>query len=186
MLIEAESDVETLTRDNATVKTELETKRKEFDQIKREAAITKERANKIAQAVAKLKDEADPALSDFMSTVNQEQTMQQLEDDIDAEKTRLEMIHGGDANVISQYEQRERQITKLRDKLKNVDVAMQEIADAIDLIRTRWEPKLDKLVKQISSSFSYNMAQINCNGEVGIYKAEDFENWAIHIQVRFR
>ena len=186
MLIEAESDVETLARDNATVKAELETKRGEVDQIRREITAIKGRATKIFEAIAKLKDEADPALSTFIEEMDQDQTTQQLEDEIDAEKTRLEMIHGGDTNVITQYEQREQQIARLRDKMQKVDNALQEVANKINDIRNEWEPRLDKLVKQISSSFSYNMAQINCNGEVEIFKAEDFENWAIHIQVRFR
>ena len=44
----------------------------------------------------------------------------------------------------------------------------------------------DALVGEISEAFAENFSKIQCAGEVGIYKDEDFEHWAIQIKVKFR
>ena len=57
----------------------------------------------------------------------------------------------------------------------------------IDRIRAKWEPELDQLVALISDAFFHNFAQIGCAGQVGVHKDdEDFGQWAIRIEVKFR
>jgi len=53
-------------------------------------------------------------------------------------------------------------------------------------IKDQWEPELDALVAQISEAFGENFAKIQCAGEVGVHKDDDFEQWAIQIRVKFR
>ena len=186
MLIEAQSDVEILEQNNIEIKNQLEAKRKEAIEMENIMKRVKSEAKKALEDVNKLRAEADEALSDFLANFDTNQTIEQLEDEIQAEEARLDLTHGGDNNIIAQYEDREKKIMKLRDRLGKIDGALLEISQKIAEVRAKWEPKLDALVRRISSSFSYNMAQIKCNGEVGIQKEEDFDQWAIEILVRFR
>ena len=186
MLIEAQSDLETLERNNTEIRDQLKTKRTEVKDLAHTLKRAKDEAQTSLAAVQKMKEEADDALSAFLETYDSSQTMEQLEDEIESERSRLELGHEGDSNVIVQYEERERRITKLKEKLERVSEALREIGGKIAEVRQKWEPKLDKLIKRISESFSYNMQQINCNGEVDVHKVEDFDEWAIIIHVRFR
>lgn len=186
MLIEARSDVETLERNNLEIKEQLEAKRAEVDGLNNTMQVAKTEAKKAYEAVQKLKAEANEALSEFFDSFDESQTIDQLEGEIDAERARLDLMHGGDSNVIVQYEEREKKIAKMKEKLERIVGALQEIGQKITDVRQKWEPRLDELVKRISSSFSYNMAQISCNGQVGVQKEEDFDQWAIIIHVRFR
>jgi structural maintenance of chromosomes protein 5 len=187
MYLEANSDLEALEKDNEGITNELRKKKKENEELKVEKKKFKDEARKVERAVATVRDEADEALIEFIQDFDQEQSQEQLEAEIDGEKARLGLIHGGDANVIIQYEKREKEIAKLKEKLETINQALQEISDKIKEVRGKWEPKLDKLIGQISSSFSFNMSQINCNGQVDIHKDDDdYDQWAIIIHVRFR
>ena len=186
MYIEAQSDVETLERNNTEIKQQLEAKREEVRDLEAAMKRVKGEAKKALDGVNKLRAEADEALSEFLQGFNTDQTIEQLDDEIDAERARLELMHTGDSNVITQFEDREKKIMKLRDRLGKIDDALKEISEKIAEVRSKWEPELDNLIARISSSFSYNMEQIKCNGEVHIEKKDDFDEWEVKIMVRFR
>jgi chromosome segregation ATPase len=159
-----------------------------------------------SEAVRKMVDQANRAirlvneqedLREFMPTLV-EHTLEQLEADIDSERAHLELVQGGNANVIKEFEEREKQIEKLRDKVSEFQNQLAEYDHAINEIRGKWEPKLEELVKSISDAFSDSFARIGCAGQVTLDKAEDeegpngepggsnFDQWSIQIQVKFR
>jgi chromosome segregation ATPase len=159
-----------------------------------------------SEAVRKMVDQANRAirlvneqedLREFMPTLV-EHTLEQLEADIDSERAHLELVQGGNANVIKEFEEREKQIEKLRDKVSEFQNQLAEYDYAINEIRGKWEPKLEELVKSISDAFSDSFARIGCAGQVILDKAEDeegpngepggsnFDQWSIQIQVKFR
>ena len=186
MLIEAQSDAQVLEQNNTQIKNQLEGKRAEVEELSKTMHRAKADARKAQGMVTSLRENADRHFAAFLDSYDAHQTMEQLEDEIESERSRLELSHEGDSNVIVQFEERERKIEKLREKLGRVNEALQEIGDKIGEVRRQWEPQLDELIKRISSSFSYNMAQISCNGEVEVHKDEDYDLWAIIIYVRFR
>ena len=186
MLIEAQSDVDTLEQQNSDARERLAAKRREAVQAENDMRLARQTGKRALEEVKRLQRSADAALTEFMAHLDTSQTREQLEDEIESEKARLELMHGGDSNVIAQFEEREQKIMKLNEKLEEIDDALQEIGEKIAEVREKWEPKLDQLVKRISSSFSYNMAQISCNGQVDVQKEEDFDQWAIIIHVQFR
>lgn len=189
MEIEARSDVNTLTERNAAVKTMLQDKKIEVDALDRSRMAARSKAEKALAPVLALlaESESDPALKDFLESVSTTATPTEMEDEISAEKARLELTHEGNGAVIKEYEQRQKRVDALKTTLEEGKGAFDEQAEHIRAIREQWEPELDKLVEKISKSFEYNMAQINCAGEVGIFKDEnEFDNWAIQIMVKFR
>ena len=187
MLIEATSDVEVLVSRNSDVKALLEAKRNEVDQLMRQTQVAQNEARTILSRCQELMRVPDVALQEFFRTLPEGQTLQQLENEIESEKARLGIIHEGNGGVIKEFEQRQKRIDALKAKLEEIKHGLDEFDEKIRDIRSKWEPELDKLVKKISDSFSFNMKQINCAGEVGIFKDEqDFDQWAILIQVKFR
>ncbi|KAI9841244.1 MAG: Structural maintenance of chromosomes protein 5 [Sclerophora amabilis] len=189
MHLEASSDVEVLRSRNSAVRDMLEAKRREVGEIARESET-------VSQAAKRHLGECQKVLSDqsssdeyrqFISTLPEEQTPEDLETEIAAEKARLELVHEGNPNAIAEYENRQRTIDKLREKLEEMEERLEAMQAGITEIRDKWEPELDGLVRKISDAFAYSFEKIGCAGHVDVYKdEEDFDQWAIQIQVKFR
>ena len=113
-------------------------------------------------------------------------TPDEWEAEIEATIARLEMVHEGNPHIIVEYENRAKEIERIRGKLAGLEQELGERAAKITEIRARWEPQLDELVGKISDAFGDNFARMGLAGEVQVAKDEDFENWAIEIKVKFR
>ncbi|KAL8824374.1 MAG: hypothetical protein Q9191_005097 [Dirinaria sp. TL-2023a] len=190
MHIEATSEVETLIQRNSSVKTLLENKRKEVRELTSTAENVRKEAKrlmKICTQIINVQGAAEPAFSAFLQELPTDADGAHMEEEISSEKARLELMHEGNGGVIKEYEQRQKRVEALKAKEEECNHALQELGAKITELRGNWEPELDNLVEKISRSFSYNMQQINCAGEVGVFKDEqDFDDWAIQIRVKFR
>ena len=185
MLIEATSDFEILRERNSSVKELLEDQQRQVDILVRETQEKHDTARTVVPICQQLFEQADEELKIFLQA-RAEQTTEQLETEIESERARLELMHEGNGGVIREYEQRKKKIDALTARLQEIKNALSEFDDKIKELRDQWEPELDSLVEKISTSFSQNMEQISCAGEVGIHKDEDFDQWAIQIRVKFR
>lgn len=210
--IEAISDSDTLEHRNEeqrTIQKQKQAEVKEAMAYLKTASETAKQLMKEASAVVKA-SKRQPDLEEFLKTLA-DYTSERLEADIDSEKARLELTQGGSSNVIKEFEERERQINKLRSKLSDFESQLGEFNYAINEVRSKWEPKLDALVKRISDAFSDSFARIGCAGQVALEKAgeeltpidaangerpattttgtagdSDFDQWSIQIHVKFR
>ena len=186
-LIEATSEHTTLEERNASVNQGLKDKEQELEDLNRQCSDAKSIAERMLKKVQDmLKRDDEQQIREFLQTLPPEQTIEELESEIESEKARLELMHEGNGNTIREFEQRRKKIDALASKLTETKDALADLSRGIDTLRSQWEPELDRLVKKISDSFSYNMEQISCAGEVGIWKDEDFEQWTIQIRVKFR
>lgn len=197
--IEGLSDFETLKERNSEVKETLEAKRAEVKEAMRHLKTTSETGRKLLQEAERVVRASNdqPDLKELLPTLSNH-TMDKLEADIDSEKARLELTHEGSASLVKEFEDRERQIQRLREKLEGFQKSLSDYNHAINEIRGKWEPKLDALVQKISDAFSDSFARIGCAGQVSVDKAEDssaaagepndsdFDQWSIQIQVKFR
>ena len=186
MLIEATSDFEILRERNGSVEELLEDQRRQVDTLVRETEAVQNTAKTLLDKCSQLLARPEDEIRSFLVALPANQTTEQLEDEIESEKARLELMHEGDGGVIKEYEQRQKKIDTLTARLEEINNALSEFDDKINELRGQWEPELDSLVGKISSSFSLNMEQISCAGEVGVHKDEDFDQWAIQIRVKFR
>ena len=185
MLIEAISDHEVLKERNGSVHELLQSQVRVVDALEDEAREARENATRLMSECQGLLT-GEPELVAFLRGLSEGQTTEALEAEIDSEKARLDLMHEGNGSVIREYEARQKKIDSLTTRLQEIKLALSELDDKIKEIRDQWEPELDSLVKNISDSFSFNMAQISCAGEVGVYKDDDFDQWAIQIRVKFR
>lgn len=187
MLIEASSDLAILIERNSSVKDMLEAKRAEVEATVRQTEAASTEARRLLEICKDLMATEDQSLLNFFSTMPEGQSIEDLELEIESERNKLELLHEGNGGVIREFEQRQKKIDALKANLEDINHGLAEFNEKIQEIRGQWEPRLDTLVKKISESFSFNMKQINCAGEVGVFKDEDdFDQWAIQIQVKFR
>ena len=200
--LEATSDVKTLQIRHNDYAVMLEQKSEEAKQAvadHQEAVAKARHARDKAKRVQREINE-HPGAEEVQNTVLGQDgyNMDQLNADLDSEKARLELTHGGSAHMIKEFEERERQIQKLNDKLADFQTKLDELQSGIDEVRGRWEPKLDALVSKISEAFGDSFARIGCAGQVTLDKVEDepgpngepggsdFDQWSIQIHVKFR
>jgi chromosome segregation ATPase len=186
MKIEAKSDLDQL-------QSRHEAERAQLDEAR---AVVQEQA----QITAALLSEGQRLQQECMNTHAEDATERELEvleevkvmdpdeleTNIQSTEARLEMTAGGNAGIIAEYEDRAKKIERDRGRLTGLVDTLQQLQSQIEEIKGQWEPRLDALVSEISEAFAENFAKIQCAGEVGVHKDEDFEQWAIQIRVKFR
>ncbi len=187
MAIEAESDVAGLEERNTGIVSQLKETRNRMQEAATQLQEFKAIAARAMEAVRDIQE--DPANADYIEgwqNLPPELTVDQVEADITAERTKLQFTHASNPNAIRDFEKRQMDIDKLRQKIGDTEEKLEKEARRITKIRDNWEPRLDVLISEISDAFSHNFEQIGCAGEVGIHKDEDFDLWAIEIKVKFR
>jgi chromosome segregation ATPase len=187
-LIEATSDVEALTERNKGVKQALADERQLVEQVAQESQRAKEAASaslRECQAIIAEEDDS-PNVEYFKSIATQDLTIESLEHDIEAERSKLEFIHDSNPGALREFETRQITIQKLGEKIHGSEERLEKLHRKIRRVREKWEPELDKLIGEISDAFAYNFEQIGCAGEVSVHKDDDFDLWSIEIKVKFR
>ena len=186
-LIEATSDFETLTLENAQMLQTIEHKKREKAELEKQKSDLGDEYNILARQVNAMTEELSDEESAILQRYSACETVDQLEEEIDSVANQLGMLGEGNLHTVRQYQDRIQQIQRVEEKLAALGAELETTKARIKDIRDQWEPRLDELVAQVSDGFAHNFTQIGCAGQVGVYKDEnDFERWSIQIQVRFR
>ncbi|KAI0101280.1 P-loop containing nucleoside triphosphate hydrolase protein [Daldinia grandis] len=185
-LIEAQSDVKGLEEQNANIKQQLDDKRNEIKNAKAEMERSRAAAIVARRGVEEAVDDGGDDRLAYLNGLAEGKTAEEVDDEIGAESTKLELIHGVDPAILRQYEKRAQEIQELTRKKEELNAKLESYVKRIKQVMEQWEPGVDGVIGKINDAFSYNFEQINCAGEVGIHKDEDFEQWSIEIKVRFR
>ena len=189
MLIEANSDLQILEEKNKEVCDKIVSKEVEIQTLQQRVQELGNHARALlaqTQEIIAQDDVEESGLREYMNTLPPDLTVEDLVSEIEGEKARLELMHEGNGNTIKEFEARKKKIDDLTTKLAAKKASLEEIDGEGAKLRNVWEPELDRIVGLISDSFSHNMGQINCAGEVGVHKDEDFDQWSIGIRVKFR
>jgi len=187
--IEAKSEAAISAEHNKEVLERRRAKEQEVTALKNEEVRIREQCTRLRDQLKKCQTESSPEELEVQRDLN-EQHPNLLAADLDGlieeTKARLTLLHEGDPNTVKQFENRAKEIRKLEERVAGLEDNLAGLQGEIDEKRAQWEPALDQLVSQISDAFSYNFSKIGCAGQVGIHKDEDFDQWAIQIQVKFR
>ncbi|KAK6956260.1 hypothetical protein Daesc_001534 [Daldinia eschscholtzii] len=185
-LIEAQSDVKGLEKQNANIKQQLDEKKAEITSARNEMEKMKAAATVARKKVMEAIGDGGEERLAYLNALVGEKTTEDVDHEIGAESTKLELIHGVDPAILRQYEKRAQDIEDLTRKKEELNAKLESYVRKITQIMEQWEPGVDGVIGKINDAFSYNFEQINCAGEVSIHKDEDFEQWAIEIKVKFR
>ena len=197
ILDEASRDFNYLVERNRELKDQLRAKEAEAEAAAVEFLRYQSEAKKLLRDVSEMMQHRTPEEASFHETIPTEITLEDLNADIESKIASLDLMHEGDSGVIREFEQRQKRIDALRLKSEGVTQQLKDLDDAIAEVREKWEPELDNLVRQISDAFSYNFQKLGCAGQVSVFKGgddisdpdsstNDFDQWAIQIQVKFR
>ncbi|KUI74467.1 Structural maintenance of chromosomes protein 5 [Cytospora mali] len=190
-LIEADSDLAALKERNAGIVQKLEKEKNLVDELVHEAELAKAEAKEAQEAFKAVistgvGEELDTDRRDFLIGLSEGHTVANIDADIETENAKLDLIHAADPGVLQEFEKRARDIERSQREKARKEQQLEELSTGIQALRGEWEPRLDEIIRQINDAFSYNFEQINCAGEVGVHKDEDFDKWAIEIKVKFR
>lgn len=153
------------------------------DRVKRAKDVAASYLKDYRRAQAGL-DEDNPIAQEWIGT---DKTIQDLNNEIDATKNRIELLHGGNPGAIQAFATRKLEIAKLTDRIANFDANLEKMSEKITTIRAQWEPELDDIVAKISDAFTFNFQKIKCAGEVRVVKDEDdFSKWELELRAKFR
>ncbi|KAI9654314.1 MAG: Structural maintenance of chromosomes protein 5 [Alyxoria varia] len=211
-VIEADSELGILRALNSDLTEQENNMKQQLEKAKTERQNAKQRLAETVPALRAIKDN-NPDLQEYwhsLSNEEQQRTPQELDTEIESQQARLDLLHEGNPRAIEEYKEREKRIRSLQQHLVDEKRSLTSIKEKIKKVRDEWEPRLDSLVGKISHAFGSSFETIGCAGEVSVYKAgsgrdereeqdadqngvadggaddSDFENWAIHILVRFR
>ncbi|KAM3064869.1 Structural maintenance of chromosomes protein 5 [Clarireedia jacksonii] len=187
--IEAESDIAALRERNIGIVQKLDAERALVARVKQESQEATKTAKRALERCKQISSEAEATNQEdleYFRNIPEGKTVEELENEIKSEQNKLELIQAYNPNAIRDFKKRQAEIEKLESRLGNTEEDLNSIEQQTNHIMQQWEPRLDALVAEIGQAFSDNFEQIGCAGEVGVYKEDDFENWAIEIKVKFR
>ncbi|KAI1487306.1 P-loop containing nucleoside triphosphate hydrolase protein [Biscogniauxia mediterranea] len=184
-LLEAQSDVKGLEERNSDIKQRLDDEKAhiaaakaESERFKADATVAR---SKVEAAVAHDKDKLS-----YLNELASGKSVEELDDEIGAEQSKLEYVHAVDPGVLRQFEKRAQDIQNLTRHKDELTEKLEALSRKFQNLMQKWEPRVDELVSKINDAFSYNFEQISCAGEVGLHKDEDFEQWSLIVKVKYR
>jgi chromosome segregation ATPase len=205
--IEAESELEHLNTESQRVRDMLKQREREIihfaAQISQQTDLCKGLVKEIKAGQQRRRDmengdELDDLMNAWLGGQNLDgdegtteeggnRTVDDLDADILSTRQRIELLHEGNPRALEQFEQRARDIERMKNQIANFQETLHKLNKTIDELRQKWEPELDGLVERISAAFAHNFERIGCAGQVSVRKDEtDFREWAIQIEVKFR
>lgn len=184
--IEAESDIQGLKDRNISIMERLEEEKRLLAAETQAVAEAKETAQLLGHECQLMMSEKSEEWRQEVMANCDDRSAEQVQQEMEAEEAKLELIHAANPNVIREFERRATEIERLRKKMSGSQEKLQRLAGAIEELMEKWEPKLDELVSKINDAFAHNFEQINCAGEVRVHRDEDFDSWAMEIMVKFR
>lgn len=96
--------------------------------------------------------------------------------------------------VVRRYEEKKAKIAELRGMIEGYEAEQQGLQKSIERKRSKWEPRLQGLIKKVNGKFADAFERFSCNGEITLSYGEQegpdkglfFENWCVEIRVKFR
>lgn len=188
--IEAASDVAALKERNQAIVQRLHDGEKKVEELARQHDQVKGQARAAKDAIGSLltgsNGEIDIERRDYLVNLAGDKSVETVTEEIESEDAKLDLIHAADPGVLRDFERRAQEIERLEAGSAAKREELEQLNEKIQDLREAWEPALDKIITRINDAFSYNFEQINCAGEVGVHRDEDFDKWAIEIKVKFR
>ena len=184
-LLEGKSDVDGLKERNSSIVERLQLERRNVQEATEETTRARELGRQLGDDVKDVLAQED-ANRELLTQLAEGKTPDDVENEISAEKAKLELIHAANPGVIAEFQRRAEEIARLKRKMEGSSDKLEVLNKQLEELMAKWEPKLEELVSQINDAFAYNFEQISCAGEVRVHKDDDFSQWALDVMVKFR
>ena len=185
--IEADSEWSSVKEHNAEVEHKLQERKRQIEEFAQQYRMLRDEAKRKKVQFEKIRAEATDQEWEVVEEWSQpDKNIDDLDAAIEGDTQRINLLTEGNPHTIRKYHERQKEIDRLKERVANFEGELDGLDGQIHDIRSIWEPELDRLIQQISEAFSHNFAQIGCAGQVGVHKDDDFSQWAIRIEVKFR
>ncbi|KAH9983439.1 hypothetical protein BJV74DRAFT_797421 [Russula compacta] len=151
----------------------------------------KERSKELLDISKAKLDEVDDDLRRTFQAMEEsgqahERSADQLRDELETLRQKLELVLATEPGVIEQYERRKEEIKSLSRKVEARERQAAKVEKSIKVARDNWHPALQDLITSIGTRFSQAFDRIGCAGELQLTPHDDYEKWSITILVKFR
>uniref|UniRef100_T1IJX8 Structural maintenance of chromosomes protein 5 n=1 Tax=Strigamia maritima TaxID=126957 RepID=T1IJX8_STRMM len=173
--------------------TDLEDKKNQVDNFDSELKKTKENArellNKARQKTGlrhnqELPNEFKELFAKYPSTIHEINAL------IYENQAKADGLLQTDGNVIHEYNQRKKEIEKLKKSTENQQQDVSHLKRQIEELKAAWLPEIEALIQKIDVNFGRFFKSLGCVGEVSLKKGEnneeEFDKYAISLKVKYR
>ncbi|CAK1547618.1 unnamed protein product [Leptosia nina] len=104
-------------------------------------------------------------------------------------QTRIECMDTNDVQVLKEYEAREKTIAQLKHDVKNSSNINKQLEEKMNVLKSKWLPSLEVLLRNIDKTFGAMFAKLGCAGEIKLDKTgsdDDYDKYGLGIYIRFR
>ncbi|EFA77304.1 structural maintenance of chromosome protein [Heterostelium album PN500] len=116
--------------------------------------------------------------------------IEEIDDEIESYNEKARQIGNTDPKVMQDYENRQKEIQTLTNKIGNHKAALEESQARMEELKSEWLIPVREFIADINEKFTQFFKEIRCMGEVLLgYNEKDpdnFEQYSIDIRVRFR
>lgn len=179
----------------------------EVERYQHDAQEIKQKCLELENTVRKLKGElselqtqqkqllrdAEKAIADVKGNKdtfkNVQQTVQELDKQIQTEQAKADFIGDVDTGVIAEFEARCKRIEEGKQKVSMMRDNLQRLQTGLERCRNDWLKPLQELVEQINKNFGRCFEEMGCAGEVLLRMGEDqndYDQYGLHIRVKYR
>ncbi|GAB0099573.1 Structural maintenance of chromosomes protein 5 [Sergentomyia squamirostris] len=113
---------------------------------------------------------------------------EELDEVINGLQAQVDCMEGHNEAIVREYEERQRKIESLLEKISSRTEDQQKINREIEELHERWFPKINRIVDIINEKFSQFMASMDYAGEVALTKKDThaYSSYGITIKVVYR
>lgn len=131
--------------------------------------------------------EVQEQLHSYVETYDNEGrfNLKDVEETIDRLESELATLNN-DESAISILDQVQKEVKDLNESIPRIASSLKETQEAIQKDLSKFEPKIDEIVNNISNKFSDLFQQIGSRGHVALIKPNSYSEWRIEIKVAFR
>ncbi|KAL0279416.1 UNVERIFIED_CONTAM: hypothetical protein PYX00_000981 [Menopon gallinae] len=150
------------------------------------AAELKEEAKKLTNGISPGERGFDQFEKKFQTLKS---TVEELETEMQETQVMAEFLHGGNAQILHEYQQREEEIARLVKEQEECKKSVDEVKREIGTLRSKWLDPISKMVDEVNVAFGNFFESMGCAGEVSLISGEnpdDFDQYGIVIKVKFR
>nr|WJN25108.1 structural maintenance of chromosome protein [Farysia itapuensis] len=152
----------------------------------RQAKAARRDADILRESVQEKIDRAGDLVADLDPDDEEVLNLDRCTGELRAEMSKLELAEGVQPEVIRQYTRRKEEIAAVTRTITDLAKAQTDVQAKMSSVRGKWEPKLRRVVAEVSKRFSKAFDDLGLAGELRIGEDADFEKWKLEIMVKFR
>lgn len=161
------------------------------NRIKDRRLETLQRMKNFEEEAMKLTEGVNPSSARFKykkQFAELSNSLDELQNEVDELRGRIDCMRVVDPKVLTEYDERRKEIETLEHQLANEVNRMESLEAKIVELHARWFPAIDRVVATINQNFSDFFKKMGFVGEVELIRKQerDYSDYGIQIRVQYR